>query len=118
MSRHDTLVCCFSFLYQQAILPLPMTTSMAPSTSINISLIRLYYSVVYLCPIESIGYVDPHGECEHRGVGKSRMRPRIPHSNCLWCVGTFIALALLFTGIAHVNQRCEPSDIKRVISKT
>ena len=37
-------------------------------------------------------------------AGKLGMRPRIPHSNSLECVGTCMALVMLFTGIAHANK--------------
>ena len=78
-------------------------------------LVRLYDSAVCPCSIESIGYVDHKEECEQIIAGTSRMRSRIPHSNGLWYVGTFIALVMLFTDIVPVNQVYERFNIKRLI---
>ena len=37
-------------------------------------------------------------------AGKLPMRLRIPHNNSLEGVETFMALVMLFTGIAHTNE--------------
>jgi hypothetical protein len=47
--------------------------------------------------------------------GKSQIRCRIPHSKGLWCVGPFIALALLFTAIVPVNEVGEGLNLKRLV---
>lgn len=76
------------------------------SSTLTMSLVRLYYSVVYLCHIESICYVGPMDS----------------GSTCAWekcgCDLAFLSAlspVMLFTGIAHTKQIGEYSDIKRLI---